>query len=360
MQRVNRFDRGQLSQPRRLPNGFLRAEGYLTRTGIFDYRRADGSVKRELRLPEEILSHETLDSLAMVPITNEHPPELLTADNSKKYAVGTVGESVRADDGFVRSSLILTDAQAIAEVEAGKRELSCGYTLDLDETPGEWNGQRYDAIQRNVRGNHVAIVANGRAGEACAIRMDACSASEVKRKDEMVTCPKCGEKFDPEMMGGMPEGETEMETLDVGGVKMDAAQVLALKAERDQARARLDSLESEAVQRQMRDKIASEVRQRIELENHAKRLDVAIAETESIDDVRRKLIVKMDSTARLDGASSEYLRGRLDVLLQVRADQQVAQVRVAGQNANFDSADDPAEAARKEMIAHNASLGKGK
>lgn len=55
---------------------------------------------------------------------------------------------------------------------SGLRELSLGYSLDLDETPGVWNGQPYDAIQRNIRINHLALVEKARAGEQARLNID--------------------------------------------------------------------------------------------------------------------------------------------------------------------------------------------
>jgi hypothetical protein len=62
------------------------------------------------------------------------------------------------------------DKATIADVEGGKRELSNGYASLIDFTPGETvNGQHYDAVQRQIRGNHVAVVDKGRAGPMCRI-----------------------------------------------------------------------------------------------------------------------------------------------------------------------------------------------
>lgn len=71
---VLRYDKASpLSKPVRLPNGFVRAEGYLTRSGIFVYRDAQGKTVRELRPPEEVMHADSLASFGMMPVTNEHP-----------------------------------------------------------------------------------------------------------------------------------------------------------------------------------------------------------------------------------------------------------------------------------------------
>ena len=82
--------------------------------------------------------------------------------------------TLRKDGEFVAGELLVTDADLIKKLEDGAaRELSCGYNCDLDEKPGVTaDGLRYDAIQRNIRGNHVAVVPKGRAGPEARVRMD--------------------------------------------------------------------------------------------------------------------------------------------------------------------------------------------
>lgn len=172
---AQRLDRGiALQKPTKLSNGWLRIDGRITRTGVFTYRLPDGKMRRELRLPEEVFKADAMQSFALVPVTDEHPPAFLDATNTKEYARGSVAGTLRQDGQFIAGEMLVTDADLIAKLEGGKaREISCGYTCDLEESPGELNGERYDAIQRNIRGNHVAIVERGRAGPEARVRMDA-------------------------------------------------------------------------------------------------------------------------------------------------------------------------------------------
>lgn len=169
---VRRFDTGTLRKPKKLASGFLRVDALLTRTGIFEYKLPNGSIRRELRTADEVFHEDALESFALNPVTDDHPPEMLDAGNAREYQRGNLGESVRRDGGFVCASMIITDASLIAKMEGGKHQVSCGYTCDSEDVAGVFDGQRYDAIQRNIRGNHVAIVDVGRAGAVCAVRMD--------------------------------------------------------------------------------------------------------------------------------------------------------------------------------------------
>jgi uncharacterized protein len=120
---------------------------------------------RVYRPGSEVFSEDTLKSAAHRPVTNNHPDEHVTSRNWKDYAVGQTGDEVTGEGIFIRVPLMVSDEAAITDIEAGKQELSAGYTCDLDFTAGITpSGEAYDAIQKNIRLNHVAIVHRGRAG----------------------------------------------------------------------------------------------------------------------------------------------------------------------------------------------------
>ncbi len=171
---MRRYDAAPLSKVVKTGNGY-KVEGALTRTGIFTYRNADGTERKEYRPPEEVFSATHLDSFKGSPVTVGHPG-LLTPENWKEHAVGHIGDDVRQDGNFAVGTIYVQDAKACALIEKGKlKELSCGYDVDLDETPGALaTGERFDAVQRNLRGNHVAMGPSGwgRAGGDVAMRLD--------------------------------------------------------------------------------------------------------------------------------------------------------------------------------------------
>ncbi len=129
------------------------------RAGLLKYRNADGSERVEYRPPEEAFSEDSLASLMGKPITLGHKA-MVTASNAAEVApIGTVLSAGRKDGGNIRADIVIYD------LPTADRELSCGYRPDLDETPGiTLEGEHYDAIQRNIRYNHVAVVTKGRAG----------------------------------------------------------------------------------------------------------------------------------------------------------------------------------------------------
>jgi hypothetical protein len=154
---------------RKTRDGYLVATPRVARIGIQEYRgaelgRADMETVRVFRPEAEVFHKDSFTSLAHRPITLNHPPDLVDAKNWRKYAVGTTGDEIARDGDFIRVPIMLMDGEAIEQVEDGKCELSCGYTSDLDWTPGEWNGQKYDAAMTNIRQNHLAVCDAARGG----------------------------------------------------------------------------------------------------------------------------------------------------------------------------------------------------
>lgn len=149
-------------------------EARIARSGVYRYRNADGSERLEYRPPAQVHSKASYDTFKLVPVTNDHPPVMITADNARQYSVGAVGENIRRDGDWVVATLVVHDAATIADMVAGKNQVSNGYDCDLVMQAGTTpEGERYDAMQTNIVGNHTAIVSNARAGNDAAARMDA-------------------------------------------------------------------------------------------------------------------------------------------------------------------------------------------
>lgn len=115
----------------------------------------------EFRPAEEVLSPEAVKSMVGVPLTNKHPPHLLTADDAATYSKGAVLSAERVDDGptpRLRVRVVVHDRELQDAIEAGRVELSPGYRGKNDKRPGVHRGQRFDGSQRAVRYNHLACV----------------------------------------------------------------------------------------------------------------------------------------------------------------------------------------------------------
>jgi hypothetical protein len=158
----------------RTAEGYLRCDASVARVGILEYPQPDGRVVREYRPPEEMSDPKALATFGGKAVTLEHPPEMLNAENTRQYAVGFTGTEVVYDQGFVRVVVTVTDSEAIDAVLRGDAvEVSAGYEVDIDPTPGVTpDGQQYDAVQRNVRCNHLALTRRGRAGPEVRLHLD--------------------------------------------------------------------------------------------------------------------------------------------------------------------------------------------
>ena len=167
---VIRLDSIPIAQTHYTEEGYLKDRPILTSCGIFEYRNPDGSIRKELRLPEEVFAKESLESYKGKPIIITHDAGLVTKDNVHKHQIGTIlTDGYRSEDD-VRAEIIIHSTDEMKE--CGLKELSLGYNLDLDEVAGEWNGQHYDAIQRNIRINHLALVREARAGDQARLNID--------------------------------------------------------------------------------------------------------------------------------------------------------------------------------------------
>lgn len=156
------------------PEGFLVCKDVpIARTGTQQYRGcefggpvADGIY--DVQRPEaEVFDRAAVASFEGKPVCDEHPEEDVTPDNYGRYMKG-VCRDVRRGDGDLSNclvaDLVIYDADLINKIEAGKREISCGYDCLWNPT----SDSSYDQLE--IRGNHVAVVDKGRAGHKVAIR----------------------------------------------------------------------------------------------------------------------------------------------------------------------------------------------
>lgn len=118
------------------------------------------------RVEQEVFSPAAIASFEGKPFTNEHPISGLTPDNASTYTKGTISNVRRGagdDASYLMADIIVYDSATIREIENGKREISCGYDCCYEETAGGYR-------QTDIVGNHVALVAKGRAGNRIAIK----------------------------------------------------------------------------------------------------------------------------------------------------------------------------------------------
>ena len=160
------------------PNQLETDEGFLicrnvpiARTGEQDYLGTElgldtTDVVKVYRPEEEVFSEATIASFEGKPVTDDHPSDLLDAETAPMHSKGHV-QNVRRGAGewsdYLVADLHIQDADLIKEIKNGKREVSCGYAVEyVPNGDGTYT-------QKHIRGNHVAVVNEGRAGHAAAI-----------------------------------------------------------------------------------------------------------------------------------------------------------------------------------------------
>lgn len=167
---VATIDATPLTGIQRHKDGFIHGRVRATRTGIQEYRASElgkmgDDIVRVYRPLDEVMRVDSLGSFKGKAVTDGHPSDRLNSENWSKLARGTI-MGVQRDGDAVVLDVTVSDKGLVEKLESGKaRELSAGYVARIDWTPGKTDGgEPYDAIQRDIYIDHLAVVPKGRAG----------------------------------------------------------------------------------------------------------------------------------------------------------------------------------------------------
>ena len=368
--KMQRFDTVTFAATR-TAEGFIRDTPVVGRTGILLYRNADGTERREYRPPDEAFKADSLASLMGKPITIGHKA-FVTAGNAAKVApVGSVLSAGRQDGNNIVADIV------VYNLDTDSRELSCGYTLTLDETPGTTpDGRHYDAVQRNIVYNHLAIVPQGRAGVA-RLNMDG---EQVIDDEEVKEANKMAEMTKIRLDSGIeyecaPEVKVEIEKM-----RKDSADA---KKAYDTLQAKFDALDAELKKEKegrkadadaAKENFDAAVKARVELLDVAKAHKIDKADSMTDTEIKTAVIKAVRGDAiNLDGKSADYIDAAFDM---AKADVKqhndgMAEQRKAtqthnedgaqgGTQENNDAADDPEAAYAKLIEAERHMYEKGR
>lgn len=257
----------------------------IARAMVQRYRRSDGSETMEAKLPSEILSDSTVASANNRPITNDHPNELVTKDNSKKYMVGYTGSNAHVEGNMLFNDIFITDADTIDQiVNGGKRELSIGFETEVVPEEGEYNGVRYDSVQKNININHVAVVKKGRAGHSVRLLGDSAETTNDFNEE------KEGNSMDYKIVHLSDGSDVTVAADDVSKItKLDAAnsanakkiaeidaQIKALQAEKEKLQGSSDAAKKSADEAQAKADSAEQELEKIKKKYAGDALDKAL------------------------------------------------------------------------------------
>lgn len=399
---VNRFDNIDNSQWMTIPfertnEGFLKGRAIVTSIGVFTYKCKDGIVQRELRLPEEVFSPSTLNSMKLKPVTLNHPTELVTIDNADRLQVGSLGDNPswtkewehrnweEVTDGInCAIDMIITKKDAVDAVLNGKQALSMGYTCDLEmaEPGSSWCGIEYDFIQRNIRYNHCAIVDSARAGDNAKIELRADSEDAVledivfKKHDggtqmlKKINLDGIDYEAEAEVIKALQRADEKAKKAEEDACEQKKAmdkkvadledkekelekRISELEAERDTAKEKADSAEKELeeVKKTSLDSktIDAAVNAKMELLQNAAKANVEVKADMSDMDIKKAVIASQFPNAKFDGKDDVYIQARYDATVEMIAERNDAQ------NRQFTS-DLPPEAHADENDARNRMI----
>lgn len=327
-EKVKRVDlaAGQLGDKRRTQQGGLIARANLTRTGIFTYRNADGSTRRELRHPDDVFDPESLKTLAHATFTDDHPDKV-HPDNWRHVARGHVVDP-RKDGNFVAGEVHIQDAEAIRKAEKGDlQETSCGYECRLDPTPGKYNGEDYDARQKDIRYNHVAAgpAGWGRAGSQVRLHLDSAFAvSGAPYVSGMPTIEELQTQLEAEKkLRADAEKERDTEKAKVTNL---AKAVDTLTGQVDVMKTKVDAVDKSHRDAADQRKLDSYVDDMIALVMEAHdRLDTNEAKwdrkhedgrNKSTKEIRLEILKGLEPNLNLDGKSDEYVAGACEAAIR--------------------------------------------
>lgn len=376
---VQHFDvSGRTRNVRRTQVGGVRVDARLTRIGVLPYTLADGSVRRELRHPDEVFNTDSLATLQSAPVTNiDYHRGLIGLHNWREASLGHT-ENVRSDARYVEGELVINDAATATHVENGAlADISCGYECKLDFTPGVFEGEHYDAIQRTIRYNHVAVLpkGRGRAGTDVGVRLDSNDAFSVDNESSkpMKTIRLDGKDFEVGSDAHLAKIE-ETHAASLTKFKADAAEATeaakaAVKA-RDELQANFDATEKakkkleEELADEKGEKGAARVRSRLKLLQRAAKFLTEEDDEEKMDGLSdREVMVKVINAdanwkeEKFDGKSDDYVQALFDSVSKsfTRTDGIDSIVKTHKVIAHSDAGDDIVSKAEAEMKKRNAT-----
>ena len=246
---------------------------------------AEGDMIQVFRDESEVFSDASMETFRSAPVTLGHPkedgaPVAVTSENAATYQKGMLeGMPTRDEDNLI-GTLVITDQEAIDAIEAGERELSAGYTCDLIMEDAEDGTVRYS--QTNIRANHIAIVAKGRAGSACAI-------ADEKEAEDKVEGTKVQEKKAVVVDETPPKKIEDEPTLIYDQAMFDEALDKAVKAA---------------------------VAERVSVIVRAKEVIADDLDDMSVVEIKKAVLLKVAPELSLSDKSEAYIDARFDIVFE--------------------------------------------
>lgn len=304
-----RFDSEKLGKIKIHKKGFITTNGTMSRVGVQTYMNKKGEILKELRLPEEVFNEDSLESFNNIPVTNGHPHVTVDIENARKYQRGLTGDVTRKKNNtYTVNKITITDSELIDDINSGKHQISLGYECELEHKPGIHPVYgKYDAIQRNIRGNHAAIVYKARAGDEACLHLDSLDnfndnvAVIINQKEIMENSKKIDEK---DLEGSEDIREADKKT----------ASIEVEKNEIDEVKKSLNTLSEEVDKLKVEKKVSEKkIEEKIETEKEVE------IEKPSEEKVEEKTEVKPEVEAEIK--SKEELKIKIEKEVEVKPEE---------------------------------------
>jgi hypothetical protein len=332
-----RFDVIGINNLNKNSSGFLTYDLVAAQTGVFPYLDPEtGDIVHELKHPDDLLTEEVLAQLKNLPVTDDHPWELVNPDNSKELVKGMTSDTARIVGEKLTGRATVFDSGLIGKVLNGnKKECSLGFECEIVEESGTYQGQKYDRRQTNFNLNHLAMVEKGRCGPDCSARLDSKDYAYQVRKDSDILNDKSKKKQNK-------RSDQKLKTIKLDGKEFEVAEEVAsridtLKSENEELTKNVGQLEGkldgkddqvsnlqkkvdELEGNQLSDKKIDEaVSERLELLKKADKFLDEDYEVEGKSDKEIKIDCIKAVNEKFDGEDrpDEYIEARFDVLSEM-------------------------------------------
>lgn len=363
------FDKLIITDQETTSEGHLRVKARLSRTGVQEYLLSEfnptelpsalavlpgDSIVRLNRPAEEVFKPESLATMVEAPVTDGHPPQFVNDENRGIYSRGVTVGSPFVDGDFVAAELLITDQNLIDKVKAGIRQISLGYNLDtewktgVDETYGV-----YDGVQRNIRVNHVAILAQGRGGPRVRIADKHPNSKEIRMTTRLI------------------DG-ISVEFNDQGAEVVDKLQSSIEALRTESAKSKQEALDASAKAENLEGELAVKDAKIAELE--AMDLDALVTARLTVIDEARKLVEDLDPAGKslheikveaikardealdLDGKSEDFVEGVFRAMLAAKPEKKSAMDKALVDAAQSKADTKDARTAGLELLRKNSAV----
>ena len=303
-------------------DGSIIFETRIAKTGILDYYEYDYEINgfktiKEVNLPQDLFSMETMESAKNKLVTNEHPFDLVSSDNATTEFKGFSLNDVKNDGKYLTVSIKVFDKELQADILSGnKSEISVGKTVKLLDEQGEFEGEKYDKRQADIRINHIAIVQKGRAGSEVKVLKDSNNirfdykptlhTNQITKEETMEKKIdnadfEALQKTNSELQAKIDELEKEKEELTSKNEKQDGAL--------EQLQEQVNELSSKMDNAISKDEVISKLNLIREVEEMTnKRVDSSLNERDLMLEV-----ISMSNKADFTNKSDEYVKGAYEV-----------------------------------------------